>query len=81
MRHGTQLISKTFKINTNVRIDQIAKLLELQINLQLISFLLATASGAGFAVTYELRTYVGHGLEGYGQTRKFLDIVYVSIGL
>ncbi|XP_074327926.1 CASP-like protein 4D1 [Apium graveolens] len=41
-----------------------------------ISFLLATASGAGFALTYELRTYVGDGLEGFGQTRKYLDIVY-----
>ncbi|KAK1384164.1 hypothetical protein POM88_021899 [Heracleum sosnowskyi] len=47
----------------------------------LLNFLLATTSGAGFAVTYELRTIVGHGHAGYGKTKKFLDIVFVSIGL
>ena len=46
-----------------------------------MSFLLATATGAGFSMTYELRTYTGYPPEGFGRTKKYLDIVYVSVSL
>ncbi|KAL1823590.1 CASP-like protein 4D1 [Daucus carota subsp. sativus] len=45
-----------------------------------ISFLLATASGAGFAATYELKKLVV-GVVGFGETTKFLNRGYISIGL
>lgn len=41
---------------------------------------MATASGAGLAVTYELKKFVD-GVIGFGETRMFLNRGYVSVGL
>ncbi|WOG92264.1 hypothetical protein DCAR_0311527 [Daucus carota subsp. sativus] len=46
----------------------------------LISFLLATAMGAGFAVTYEINKYSDIVLE-LGASTKFLNQLFVSVGL
>lgn len=41
---------------------------------------MASASGAGFAVTYELKKFVD-GVVGFGETRKFLNRGYICVGL
>ncbi|XP_074376964.1 CASP-like protein 4D1 [Apium graveolens] len=45
----------------------------------LISFLLATATGAGFAVTYEINKYFDIVVE-LGGSRNFLNQLFVSVG-
>ena len=46
----------------------------------MINFLLATASGAGFAVTYEINKNVVIDV-GFGGRTKYPNQLYVSIGL
>lgn len=50
------------------------------LNLQVVNFLLATASGAGFAVTYEINKNVAIDV-GFGGRTKYPNQLYVSIGL